>query len=45
MIKPPSNFVHIQLNSTEEFKILGMFKKRKKGGRKKNKEDDGAGLE
>ena len=34
MIKPPSNFVHIQLNSTEAFKMLGMFKKKRKGAEK-----------
>jgi len=35
MIKPPSYFVDKQLNITEEFKMLGMFNKKKKGGKKK----------
>lgn len=41
MIKPPSNFVDKQLNITEEFKMLGMFKKKKKNGGKEK--DDGVG--
>lgn len=35
MIKPPSYIVDKQLNITEEFKILSMFNKKKKRGRKK----------
>lgn len=42
MIKLPSSFVHIQLNSSEEFKMLDMFKERKG---EKEKEDNGVGLD
>ena len=35
MIKLPNNFVHIQLNSTEEFKMLDMFKERRGGKRER----------
>lgn len=38
MIKLPGSFVHIQLNSSEEFKMLDMFKERKKGGKRKRRQ-------